>query len=413
MHKRTLAGTLSAVMITGALSALSVGSAEAATQSTVAVDAATLAGGATSTAGLFSAKETDYANTGSSAFVAGPDGATAPGSLELRTEATHSGSQNDKIYAGKTLLDVPVGPLDPLAYTVRTAPANNDATAPYLQMYVQDATPRSPRSSSTRTTRPAGRARSVPRAPGRRTTPQADNAQWRNTRTLDGHAAGTYMTLAQWAADDSSLVTHPGFGAVVVVAGQTSEDASWSNYRAQLDQLVVGISGDTTTYDFGTALGDCATNTDLATETATLTADCTTATTLSVPDGWTIDGNGHKVIATETAGSSFSGAVLQNAGTSMHVRDLTVETTAAGPAMARTPAATWRASASKTPTARSTTSPCPASRTATVSRRATLSTSTTRRRDPAGRDGRRHHRVELPEDRRAGQRQREARPVRL
>ena len=54
------------------------------------------------------------------------------------------------------------------------------------------------------------------------------DAQWRNTRTLDGHPAGTYMTLAQWAADDSSLVTHPGFGAVVVVAGQTSEDASWS-----------------------------------------------------------------------------------------------------------------------------------------------------------------------------------------
>src|SRR5262249_50652265 len=56
-------------------------------------------------------------------------------------------------------------------------------------------------------------------------------------------------------------------------------------------------------------------------------ADCATATTLQVPDGWTVDGDGHTVVATEANGSTFSGAVIQNAGTSMHVRDLTVTTT--------------------------------------------------------------------------------------
>ena len=46
-------------------------------------------------------------------------------------------------------------------------------------------------------------------------------------------------------------------------------------------------------------------------------------------DGWTLDGAGHSLIGTETAGTAFQGAILQNAGTSMYIRNLTVHTTPA------------------------------------------------------------------------------------
>ena len=327
MHKRALAGTLSVFMITGALSALSVGSAEAATQPTVTVDATTLAGGATSDAGLFSAQETDYANTGSSGFVAGPDGATGPGSLELRTEASHSGSQNDKIYAGKTLLDVPVSHLDALAYKVRTSPANNDATAPYLQMYVSDSAHHvrlaglrpERRRELVRHGRCQGRLDDVRRhGLGRQVAQHARPRQPRRGYVHDPGPVGRRRPLPGHAPPDRCRRR----GRRPDVRGR-----SWSGYRAQLDQLVIGISGDTTTYDFGNGLGDCLANTDVATETATLTADCSTSTTLQVADGWTIDGNGHTITAVETACTSFTGAVVQNAGTSMSIRDLTVATT--------------------------------------------------------------------------------------
>ena len=76
-----------------------------------------------------------------------------------------------------------------------------------------------------------------------------------------------------------------------------------------------------------TGWDNCPVTVDNATMTATLTGNCSTATTLVVPDGWTIDGAGHTITGTETAGTTFAGAVLQNSGASMNVRDLTIATT--------------------------------------------------------------------------------------
>ena len=55
-----------------------------------------------------------------------------------------------------------------------------------------------------------------------------------------------------------------------------------------------------------------------------LIADCTTDRTLLIPDGWTLDGDGHTITAVDPAGDHFRGAVVQNAGASAHVVNLTV-----------------------------------------------------------------------------------------
>ena len=68
---------------------------------------------------------------------------------------------------------------------------------------------------------------------------------------------------------------------------------------------------------------------DTVAKTLTLLSDCSTAVTVTVPDGWTLDGAGHSLIGTETANTAFQGAILQNAGTSMNIRNLTVHTTPA------------------------------------------------------------------------------------
>ena len=60
--------------------------------------------------------------------------------------------------------------------------------------------------------------------------------------------------------------------------------------------------------------------------TMTLDADCETDTTIKVPNGVTLDGNGHTITAVDgPSGSSFTGAVVENDGAAMHVKNLTIE----------------------------------------------------------------------------------------
>ena len=59
-----------------------------------------------------------------------------------------------------------------------------------------------------------------------------------------------------------------------------------------------------------------------------LQGDCTTDATIVIPDGYTLDGNGHTITAVDPAGDHFRGAVVKNGGTTAHVTNLTV--TAAG-----------------------------------------------------------------------------------
>ena len=55
-----------------------------------------------------------------------------------------------------------------------------------------------------------------------------------------------------------------------------------------------------------------------------LMADCTTDSTLLIPDDYTFDGQGHTVTAVDPPGGTFTGAVLRNRGPRARVRDVTV-----------------------------------------------------------------------------------------
>jgi uncharacterized repeat protein (TIGR01451 family) len=58
--------------------------------------------------------------------------------------------------------------------------------------------------------------------------------------------------------------------------------------------------------------------------TITLTADCDTTVSLTVPDGDTLAGAGHTITAQDPTGGHFTGAVLTNAGPAMSLENLTV-----------------------------------------------------------------------------------------
>jgi hypothetical protein len=64
----------------------------------------------------------------------------------------------------------------------------------------------------------------------------------------------------------------------------------------------------------------------LSTRRNGLLGDCTTDATLTVPDGFTLDGNGFTITAVDPPGGHFVGAVVKNAGATAHVVDLTVTT---------------------------------------------------------------------------------------
>ncbi|MGH7539582.1 MAG: hypothetical protein ACRELC_01140 [Gemmatimonadota bacterium] len=55
-----------------------------------------------------------------------------------------------------------------------------------------------------------------------------------------------------------------------------------------------------------------------------LDGDCTTDATILVPDGMTLDGNGHTITAVDPASDHFRGAVVANGGSWAAVRDLNV-----------------------------------------------------------------------------------------
>ena len=52
--------------------------------------------------------------------------------------------------------------------------------------------------------------------------------------------------------------------------------------------------------------------------------DCSTDETITVPNGWTLDGDGYTISAFDLDGEHFVGAVVANAGAVAHVTDITV-----------------------------------------------------------------------------------------
>jgi len=135
-----------------------------------------------------------------------------------------------------------------------------------------------------------------------RTTPDLGNGQ------LTGMAGGP----ATYSLAD---VTGMYPDAVVLGIGVNA-----GTFNPSYDVGVDGIAVGDTTYDFepGTA---CSTST--SDQTITLLADCTETSTWSVPDGYTLDGDGHTLTAADpSASTAFVGAAVQSTGASMTVKNL-------------------------------------------------------------------------------------------
>jgi hypothetical protein len=63
--------------------------------------------------------------------------------------------------------------------------------------------------------------------------------------------------------------------------------------------------------------------------TMTLAADCTTAAAITIPDGFTLNGNGHLITAVDPGnGQFFSGPIVTNGGTTASVKNLLIDTPA-------------------------------------------------------------------------------------
>lgn len=66
-----------------------------------------------------------------------------------------------------------------------------------------------------------------------------------------------------------------------------------------------------------TAYGQC--NFTTSGNTMTLQGDCTTSSTILVPDGFTLNGKGHLITAVDPPGGHFTGAVIKSAGSTANV----------------------------------------------------------------------------------------------
>lgn len=263
------------------------------------------------------------------AFVAGPDTAPAgSGSAELSVGANGDDAAQLRYggFAGVELAD-----LTALTYSTYVQQDGSGGQAPYLLLNVdldgngttddllffepvyQDATffpsnPQGPLVTSTWQTW------------------DALAGGWWSLGGVAGAGPGVGVkSLAQYLAaqPDARLATTTA-GALRVVAGFGA--GAWDGFVGNADALTVGVAASSTTFDFepGETLGACAVTTEPSTQTVRLVADCTTTATILVPDGWTLDGDGHTITAVDPPGDHFRGAVVRNGGAVAHVTDVTV-----------------------------------------------------------------------------------------
>jgi hypothetical protein len=112
-----------------------------------------------------------------------------------------------------------------------------------------------------------------------------------------------------------------GLGGVRLVAGFGA--GAWDNFIGDADAFSISTSSANKTYDFEPgSFGPCAATTSGT--TITLLADCTTDHTLTVPNGFTLDGAGHTITAVDPSDGHFLGPIVTNAGTNASVRNVTI-----------------------------------------------------------------------------------------
>ena len=138
------------------------------------------------------------------------------------------------------------------------------------------------------------------------------------TNIADRRSGGCPSTLGGFAAGSAVIF-------VVLNGGQsTSSDAG---LKGAFDNVLVTVGTDTTTYDFEPASA-CATSTSGT--TITLLADCAVTSSFVVPNGFTLDGDGHSITANDPAGGHFVGGVVTAGAGAGTVRITDLEVTASG-----------------------------------------------------------------------------------
>lgn len=121
------------------------------------------------------------------------------------------------------------------------------------------------------------------------------------------------------AFPDAGIRDAGGTGAVFFKAG-----GGWTGFDGNVDAFTISVvGGDATTFDFEP---NPACSFTTSGTTMTLDGDCTTDTTILVPDGFTLDGDGHEITAVDPAAGAFQGAVVKNQGSTAHITNLAITT---------------------------------------------------------------------------------------
>jgi hypothetical protein len=313
-------------LVGGALVILPVTPASAAPGAQL-LDAATIFGGEDGWS-IIKEYEPDVVSSATATFVTGPTRAHGFGSLALATGPGTPGTPNraGKIYLTETF---PGAGIDPTRITALNYRTQSGPLAPYLSVELFDASAAAGQRYQNLVWTPGNVAGTPAVTPGTWQDWDTSTGGWVARYNVGGLSAGTAYRLSD--AEASAKAADPALLAVraSVTYGDTNYGDAYASTTAYVDGLSLGIDGTTTDYDVDNGLGQCAVSQDTGAKTMTMVSDCSTAVTVMVPDGWTVDGAGHSLIGTETAGTAFHGAILQNAGSSMNIRNLSVHTTPA------------------------------------------------------------------------------------
>lgn len=129
----------------------------------------------------------------------------------------------------------------------------------------------------------------------------------------------------------ANLRLDPRGGGVQVYAGNSSFMPAWNGFSALVDDVTVGTSGGSTTWDLEQGLGSVPVRVDG--NSYTVLEDARTFTTIQAPNHATIDGAGHTITAVEDADHrNFQGSVLasavgdDSAPAELNVRNLAIAT---------------------------------------------------------------------------------------
>lgn len=143
-------------------------------------------------------------------------------------------------------------------------------------------------------------------------------ANWPST----GEPGSTLKTWNQILADYPSARIRPTDGQLSLRVGEPYNDG----YTENIDSFTFGTAAGTTVYDFepSASLGSCSVS--ITGTTITLLSNCVTDRTLSIPQGFTLNGNGKTITAVNPASGSFLGAVITAAGTLANVNNVTIAT---------------------------------------------------------------------------------------